>query len=99
MSDVVEFLERMGKDAQLSRASGNKLEQVAASAGLDLILQDAILSEDSSTLKALLGIATHCAMLAPAEEQEEQEDEGGNETPEREGETSRAALSAVELIG
>ncbi|KZC34555.1 MULTISPECIES: hypothetical protein [Rhodanobacter] len=94
MSDVVEFLERMGRDAQLSRASVNELEHVMASTGLDLTLQDAILSEDSSTLKALLGIATHCAMLAPGEEQEEQEDEGGDETPEREDETSRSASSA-----
>ena len=99
MSGVVEFLERMGRDAQLSQASGTELEYAVASTGLGLILQDAMLSEDSSTLKTLLGIATHCAMLAPAEEQEEQEDEGGNETPEREGETSRAALSAVGLLG
>jgi len=99
MSDVVEFLERMGQDARLSRTSGNELEHVVASAGLDSILQNAILSKDSSTLEALLGIAVHCAMLAPAEEQEEQEDEDGGETPEREDETSRAALSAVGLIG
>jgi hypothetical protein len=99
MSDVVEFLERMGQDAQLSRASDSEFEHVVASTGLDSILQNAILSKDSSTLEALLGIAVHCAMLAPAEEQEEQEDEDGGETPEREDETSRAALSAVGLIG
>lgn len=99
MSDVIEFLEQMGQDAQLSRVSGNELEHVVASTGLDSILQNAILSKDSSTLEALLGIAVHCAMLAPAEEQEEQEDEGGGETPEREDETSRAASSAVGSIG
>jgi hypothetical protein len=81
MTDVIDFLERMGQDAQLRYGSQNEVEIALASAQIAPELKTAILAEDQQHLETLLGQEVFCAMLFPGEEQEEDDTE---ETPSRE---------------
>jgi hypothetical protein len=78
MSNVIEFLEKVGQDAQLNCATKGSLDFAPMLADFDPMLQRAICGGDRATLGALLGIAPVCGFLAPGEEQEEDDSE---ETP------------------
>ncbi len=56
MSNVLEFLERVGQDWQLRHADPAALTRVMIQAGIDESLQPAILDRDSRRLEALLNI-------------------------------------------
>ena len=77
MSNVFDFLERLGRDAQLNRASDAELEQVMARADIDPAVREAILLRDQQRLEQLLGADANvcCMIIAPAREQDEDEDE------------------------
>ena len=92
MSDVIEFLEKVGQDAQLNCATKSSLDFALMLAGLDPMLQGAICSGDRAKLGALMGIAPVCGFLAPGEEQEEDDSE---ETPSPDGE-ERAVLDLAD---
>ena len=55
MSNVITFLERMGRDAQLRDASQNEVELELARAQVEPELRMAILAKDQQKLEALLG--------------------------------------------
>jgi hypothetical protein len=77
MSNVIDFLERLGRDAQLRHADDRELEQVMINAQIDPAVRAAILVRDQSQLEALLGAhANVCCMIAtPAQEQHDEEEE------------------------
>ena len=81
MSNVIDFLERMGQDAQLRQASQREIELALADAQIDPEIQVAILAKDQSVLERLLGHVNVCCMLAPAKEDEKEE-----ESPSRDDE-------------
>jgi hypothetical protein len=82
MSNVIDFLERMGRDAQLRHASQGEVELALANEQIDLELQAAILAESSSQLGALLGQGVFCCMQEPGKEDEDEDDDGdGEENP------------------
>lgn len=83
MSDVVEFLARVGQDASLNRASQEALAGELAATVLDPVIQKAILAKDGFKLRSLLEITPNAGYLIPGEEQEEEreEDEDGGEDP------------------
>ncbi len=85
MTNVIDFLERMGQDAQLRHASQDEVELALTSAEIAPELQAAILAKDQTYLQTLLGQDPLCGMLFPGKE-DEQEDEDTEETPSREGE-------------
>lgn len=93
MSDVVEFLVRMGRDAPLNRASHDALARELAGTALDQATQEAILAKDGFKLRNLLKIVPNAGYLIPGEEQEEEreEDEDGGEDPGREDDAERSA--------
>lgn len=107
MSDVIDFLERMGQDASLRHGSVDEMELALANAQLEPELQSAILADDLSQLHALLGRSPLYSMQVPAEEDEEEgegegdEDGGMDEDALRKGEgvslqsLSRHAAQAV----
>lgn len=98
MLEVVEFLERIGRDALWSNASRAKLEHALAVSDLDPKLQAAILATDRGALDTLLGVVPLCVMLIPAEEPEkENEDEEPEEDPGTGGDVERSALSGMRL--
>ncbi len=78
MSNVFDFLERLGRDAQLNRACDAELELAMARADIDPAVREAILMRDQQQLEKLLGADANvcCMIIAPAREQDEDEEEG-----------------------
>jgi len=83
MSDVINFLERMGRDAQFRHASQDEVELVLASEQIDPDLQAAILAKNPSQLETLLGLGVFCCMQEPGKEDED-EDDDSEESPSHE---------------
>lgn len=76
MSNVIDFLERFGQDADLRHAPSDALAEALKSAGIDPELRAAILGNDQRTLEALLGADTNvCCMTHKEDEEEEPEEE------------------------
>lgn len=84
MTDVIEFLERMGQDAQLRQGSQDEVELALTSAEVAPELQAAILAKDQKKLEMLLGQLPHCAVFLPGKEEEEDDEDESEETPSRE---------------
>ncbi len=76
MSNVLEFLERVGQDWQLRHADPATLTQAMAQAGIAPPLHAALLDQDSSRLEALLQLSSNiCCAVHPAHEDEDEDDE------------------------
>jgi hypothetical protein len=82
MTDVIDFLERMGQDAQLRHASQDEVELALTSAEIAPELQVAILANNPARLETLLGQVSVCSALFPGKEDEDDGDES-EETPSR----------------
>lgn len=78
MFDVIDFLERMGRDAQWRHASQDEVGLALAGAEIDPELQVAILARDEQGLQALLGQDPFCCLINPAKPEEEQEECDGS---------------------
>lgn len=98
MSDVIDFLERMGQDAQLRHGSQDEVELALTSAEIAPELQAAILAKDQAHLETLLGQSPLCVVLWPGEEEGEEEDET-EEAPSREPGESPELRQAVVPAG
>lgn len=93
MSNVIDFMERMGQDARLRHASLGDVELALVQAQVDPEIRAAILAKDQQRLEELLEGRNVCLALCPAEEEEDDDTE---EAPSREdGEISSS--SAVRL--
>ena len=73
MSNVIDFLEKWGQDAQLRHATGTELEQALLRDGIEPAERAAILGADRCTLESLLGARSRlvCAVVVPEDEDEE----------------------------
>lgn len=65
MSDVIDFMEKMGGDSQLSQASTDELAAALSATDIAPELQSAVLGQDAQRLGALLGTKPACPMVAP----------------------------------
>jgi len=83
MSNVIDFLERMGQDAQLRHASQDEIELVLAGAKIDPELRVAILAGDQARLEIMLGHVNVCCLVQPGKDDD---DEDPEEEPSRDGE-------------
>lgn len=83
MTDVIDFLERMGQDAQLRHGSQREVELALTSAEIASELHGAILARDPSRLELVVGRRNVCCAQFPGKEDE---DEDTEESPSREGE-------------
>lgn len=94
MSNVIDFLERMGQDAQLRQASRTEVELALEGEQLDVRAREAILAGDQAALDELLGRGVLCCLLLPAEEEEGESEREDDDIPSREDDASaaRAAL-------
>lgn len=100
MPDIVDFLERVGQDALLNRASRGELESLLAGVKLDQQAREALVAGDRQKLEALFDVAPLCAMLIPGEEQEdEQEDEDTEESPGHEESARHSVMGVMESLG
>ncbi|MGH8158009.1 MAG: hypothetical protein ACREPQ_07805 [Rhodanobacter sp.] len=84
MTDVIDFLERMGQDAQLCHGSQDEVELALTSAEIAPELQAAILAKDQTSLETLMRQAPVCGYFLPGKEGEEEEGDEDEETPSKE---------------
>ena len=70
MSNVIDFLEKMGRDAQLRHANDSDVNQAMQIAGIDAATGSAIRKGDEEQLAALLKANPNvCAMIFPVEQE------------------------------
>jgi hypothetical protein len=85
MSNVVDFLEKLGSEAQWRHASSSDIEAALADAGIDAPMCAAILAKSAEEVQALLGqvklMTTQTPTPSPHKEPDEQPgpDEGEEE--------------------
>jgi hypothetical protein len=84
MSNVIDLLEKMGRDPQMRDASPNDVAQALDRAQIDPRVKAAILAKDHRLLEALLGSSNVFCGLLPGKQDEEEEDDDSEETPSRE---------------
>lgn len=65
LSDIIDFMERMGGDAQLSQASTDELAIALMDSGITSEQRAAVLARDAKQLGELLGTPPVCIMVAP----------------------------------
>ncbi|MGC1550886.1 MAG: hypothetical protein WA777_20375 [Rhodanobacter sp.] len=75
MSDVIDFLERMGQDAQLRHASRDDVELAMADVQIEPALREAILAKNSAQLQTMLGEDPPPPIQMPSEEEEDETEE------------------------
>jgi hypothetical protein len=87
VSNVIDFLERFGGDAQLRHASEDQVDVALRLAGIEPALRAAIVSKDQSALEALLGVDSNvCCLVNKPEDEEEDDVEEDDEDDEDEDE-------------
>ena len=79
MSSVIEFLEQMGRDAQLRRATAPEIEAAMIQAGFEPGLRTAILAEDPRLLESWMGAGHNICCLVNAPDEEPDSEEEGEE--------------------
>jgi hypothetical protein len=88
MSDLIDFLERMGGDSQSRFATGPELEEALTRAGIAPTVRSAVLAGDQLRLESLIGASHNVGVLINLpDEEEEEEDE---EDKEHEGDNDEA---------
>jgi hypothetical protein len=76
MSNVLEFLERVGQDWQLRYADPVTLTHAMQQAGIEESLHPALLTRDARGLEALLNLTGNvCCAVHPAHEDDADDDE------------------------
>jgi hypothetical protein len=91
VSNIIDFLERLGRDADLRRATDAQVEEALEEAGIEPAGAAAILGNDRQSLETLLQVAGNvCCMVFKEDEEEEEEKEGEEE--EEDGEDDEEAL-------
>lgn len=64
MSNIIDFLEIMGQDANLRYASAGDMQRMLADIQVDPEMRGAVLATDQVRLTALAGAKNVCCMLA-----------------------------------
>jgi hypothetical protein len=92
VSHLIGFLEQLGQDADLRRASDKMMEEALRSAGIDPALRAAILAGDRRVLEELMGAQPNicCTVHREDEEEEEEPEEEEEEEGDDEDEDEKA---------
>lgn len=77
MTDAIDFLEQLGRNARLRHAPTTELERMLAASGFEPGLRSALLADDAVRLGELLGAqpSVCCLIEKPDQEDEEEEEE------------------------
>jgi hypothetical protein len=75
VSNVIDFLQRLGQDADLRRAPRTALELALAETGIDPALREALLRADQRKLESLLGADTNVCAMSPGKKEDDEEEE------------------------
>ncbi|GAB2811950.1 hypothetical protein [Dyella kyungheensis] len=99
MSDVIEFLEKLGSDARLFQAARETVALALADAQVEAAAGEAILARNVEELQALLKVVPlHCFQSAPKREGEEEEEEQEEEGEEGEKQPKKPSKSASQSV-
>lgn len=86
MTDAIDFLEQLGRNAHLRYAPAAELERMLATSGITAELRSALLADDAPRLGELLGAQpTLCCLIVkpdPAQPDEDEEEEDSEEDEE-----------------
>ena len=89
MLNVIDFLERMGQDADLKHASAEMLEEALRDSGIEPALRAALLGKDRRALEGLLGTqSTVCCIIFKDDEEEEEEKPEDEDEEEKENDSN-----------
>jgi hypothetical protein len=88
VSEVIEFLERLGSDARLRYANHDEVAHALAEAGIQDPARATILRGDRPTLESLLDAKPNvfCGVVVPEEEREDEKDDDEKEDDGKEDE-------------
>jgi hypothetical protein len=75
MTDAIDFLEQLGRNARLRHASATDLERMLAASGFEPSLRSALLADDAVRLGELLGAQPSVCCLIEKPDQEDDDDE------------------------
>jgi hypothetical protein len=77
MTDAIDFLEQLGRNARLRHASATDLERMLAASGFEPSLRNALLTDDAVRLGELLGAqpSVCCLIEKPDQEDDDEEEE------------------------
>jgi hypothetical protein len=77
MTDAIDFLEQLGRNARLRHASATELERMLAASALEPSLRSALLANDAVRLGELLGAqpSVCCLIEKPDQEDDDEEEE------------------------
>jgi len=67
MSNIIDFLETIGQDANLRYASNGEMQHMLVNSQLDQDIKQAVLARDQQRLTALVGAQNVCCLLVPAQ--------------------------------
>jgi hypothetical protein len=100
MSNAMRFLEQLGQDARLRRASDTQLDGALQSTDLEPSVREAILARDAARLQPLLGIDSNICCIVympdPDEEGEKKRKDGPDPAhPHRDPEPARSRRYAT----
>jgi hypothetical protein len=94
VSNLIEFLERIGQDSDLRYAGSEMLEEALREAGIDPALRAAILGKDQRVIEDLIGAQPNICCTVHREDEEEEEPEEEEEGEEEEDDENEKALLA-----
>ena len=79
--DIIDFLEKLGQDAQLRGATRVRLQAALLAAGMPAGTRQALMSGDEQALRALLDADENrcCLIASPRDEEDEEEEQTGND--------------------
>jgi hypothetical protein len=90
MTNVVDFLDRIGRDVELRYATAEEIDRVLAQEQVPPAVRGALL-DDGAQLEALLGATPSiCCLVRTPEEPEEKEEEDDTDEPEEEDDGEEA---------
>jgi hypothetical protein len=98
MSDVIDFLERMGADAQLRHGTQDELELALTTSEVDQEVRSAILAKDKIRLDALLGQGGLFGMMIPAKEDDDESEHENEETPSHEDDEVKDSMPSASVL-
>jgi hypothetical protein len=101
MSNIVDFIARLGQDSHLRYAASSDVERELQRAGIPSELQAALLAADPRRLEALLGVQSNvcCMVHAPDDEEEDEEEDDAEEEEDEELTLRHPAVRRVASAG
>ena len=84
MTEIIDFLQKLGQDAQLRHAGYGEIRAALAAARIDKVAADAILAGDERTLAQYLAAPSEvCCLIFVPQREDDEEPQKEDEIPEQ----------------